>query len=606
MSAAPSRPPSDLRLAWDLLERRERRIALLLIPAFTVSAILQAAGIASVLPFLSLVADPTIIDRSRLLHRLYELLGFTSHASFLVFTGTAALVVLLLTNGMNALADWFMLRFSWRLNHVLSERLLEQYLAKPYAYFLDHNSSTLVKNMLAEVRQAVTGWLLPWMQLVARTCVVVFILALLVVAHPLLALTVLTMMTAVYLAIFLSVRRRLKHIGQLRSDANRDMYKAATEALIGVKDIKLLGRETVFLRRYALWSRRYSRYMATQQVVAQLPRYALESVAFGGLLVMVLVLLARESDLSRLLPVLGLYGFATYRLLPSLQAIFAAVASIRFSVPALQQVHAGLAEFRTRHVIDRRTLAPLPFRDRIEMRGVSFRYAAAAATILHDFDLAIAAGTTVAFVGPTGSGKTTTVDILLGLLFPAAGTLTVDGVVVDEATAPRWQMNIGYVPQQIFLADDTVTANIALGVRPREVDQAAVERAARLANIHDFIVQELPQGYATMIGERGVRLSGGQRQRLGIARALYDDPAVLVLDEATSALDGVTEDTIFDAVHHIGRSKTVVMIAHRLSTVRGADVIYLLDKGRILARGTYDELLSTCPEFRALAQVDRR
>ncbi len=598
--------PSHLRMAWSLFDRRERRIVLMLLPAFTVTAILQVAGIASVLPFLTLVANPDIIERNRWLHWAYQTFGFTTHTRFLIFTGILALVVLVVTNTLSALSDWLMLRFSWRLNHVLGLRLLEQYLARPYAFFLDHNTSTLVKTIFSEVRQAVTGYILPMMELVSRSTVVAFILGLLVAANPLLAGTVLVLLSGAYLVIFVVIRRRLKRLGEDRAAAQGAMFKAANEVLTGVKDIKLLGREQLFLRRYTRGSHRYSRALATQQVVAQLPRYALETVAFGGLLFLVIFLLARGENLSKVLPVLGLYGFAIYRLLPALQSVFGAMATIRFNGPALAQVYADLADRRSRHVTDRSRLDPLPFQDRIELHDVAFHYPTGSHPVLEGFDLAIEAGATVAFVGPTGSGKTTTVDILLGLLAPTRGTLTVDGVTVDGATVPRWQMNIGYVPQQIFLADDTVAANIALGVRPADMDLAAVERAAQLANIHDFVVDELPAGYDTVIGERGLRLSGGQRQRLGIARALYEDPAVLVLDEATSALDGVTEDAIFDAVHRIARSKTVIMIAHRLTTVRGCDVIYVLDRGRIVAHGRYDDLLAASPAFRALAQVDRR
>ena len=247
---------------------------------------------------------------------------------------------------------------------------------------------------------------------------------------------------------------------------------------------------------------------------------------------------------------------------------------------------------------------PLPFKDKLELRNVAFQYPETDTPVIKDFSLTIKANTSVAFVGSTGSGKTTTVDILLGLLEPKTGQLVVDGVEVTEDNVAGWQKNLGYVPQLIYLNDDTIARNIAFGVHPTQLDMAAVERAAKLANIHDFITEELPQGYETPVGERGIRLSGGQRQRLGIARALYHNPEVLVLDEATSALDGVTEDSIFNAVDDIGKSKTIVMIAHRISTVRNCHVIYVLEKGRIVAQGTYDELLASSAKFRAIAQVE--
>ncbi len=296
--------------------------------------------------------------------------------------------------------------------------------------------------------------------------------------------------------------------------------------------------------------------MAQQQVYALLPRYAFETLAFGGLLVIVLYLLVREQNLSAVLPTLGVYAFATYRLLPALQSIFGSFSSMRFSAAAVDLLHADLELAQPVPDHRRDTIDPLPFRERLELRNLTFAYPNAPRSVFTDFHLKVEARTSVALVGATGSGKTTAVDLLLGLLTPQDGQLLVDGVPVDRDNVSAWQKNLGYVPQQIFLADDSVEANIAFGVPAAKVDRAGVEAAARKANIHDFIVGELPHGYDTEIGERGLRLSGGQRQRLGIARALYNDPEVLILDEATSALDNVTEDSVFHAVNEIGKSKT--------------------------------------------------
>src|SRR5690606_11800566 len=296
-------------------------------------------------------------------------------------------------------------------------------------------------------------------------------------------------------------------------------------------------------------------------------------------------------------------AIATLRLLPALQSLFASMTNLRFSVPSIDVLHHDVQGTGFQRLDDARGLEPLPLRDRLELRHVDFSYPTARGRVLEDFTLTVRANSTVGIVGATGSGKTTTVDILLGLLHPDTGTLTVDGIVVDDENRRPWQMNLGYVPQQIYLADDTIAANIAFGIREQDVDLAATERAARMANIHDFSSEELPEGYQTVVGERGVRLSGGQRQRLGIARALYHDPSVLVFDEATSALDGVTEESIFRAVSELGKSKTIIMIAHRMTTVRECDVIYLLDKGKVLDSGSFGELLNRNERFRAMAQA---
>lgn len=586
-----------------LLSRAERKQVFLLVPMIAVMALMQVVGVASVMPFLALVADPSAVESSRLLSRAYELLAFQSYDSFLVFAGVGALTLLLLSNAISAYTDWMLLRFSWRLNHALSKRMLERYLHKPYVFFLSQNTSRLGKNLLSEVKQVVKGFVVSGMKLIAKGIVAVFILILLVAVNPMLALMAFGLLGGAYVVIFLGVRNRLAVIGKKRSLNDRERFKTANEALSGAKEIKLLGKERAFLELYTVPSKRYSRYMANHQVISTLPRYGLETIAFGGMILIVLYLLGSGQGLANILPLLGLYAFATYRLMPALQNIFSSSTDMRFSAPAVDLIFNDIADGELELPPERETVKPLAFHREIRMERVTFGYPESR-PVISDFDLRIESNSTIALVGPTGSGKTTTVDILLGLLTPQAGRLLVDDVPVTAANLPNWQANLGYVPQEIYLADDTVARNIAFGVPVNRVDMAAVERAAKLANIHDFIVSELPQGYQTVTGERGARLSGGQRQRLGIARALYHDPSVLVLDEATSALDGATEESIFKAVSEIGKSKTVVMIAHRLATVRDCDLIYVLDEGNVVVKGSYDELLASNVEFRRLAKLD--
>ena len=587
---------------YDLMDPSERKRFFLLLPAVTAMALMQVVGIASVLPFLALVTDPTVVETNALLARVYDALGFSGMNAFLVFAGVAALVLLVVSNGFTAFVEWLLLRYSWHLNHDLSVKLLREYLAKPYVFFLDRNTAGLATNILSEVKQAVRGFVLAALQLLSRGVVTLFVLGLLVALYPMLALMTFGFLGAAYGITFLLVRRGMAESGRLRSQADRARFQAASEALSGIKDIRILGREEPFLRRFERHSRVYEAQMARQQVIAAVPRYAFETIAFGGMLMIVLILLMRGQGVQEIVPTLGVFAFATMRLLPALQSLFAALSALRFSTPSIDVLHRDL-EALGRHPAPSKPVAPLPFRESIELRGVTFRYPGTPKPVIHGFDLSIAANTTVALVGATGSGKTTTVDILLGLLEPEEGELLVDGVPITDENRRAWQANLGYVPQQIYLADDTIAANIAFGVRREEIDMAAVERAARLANVHDFIVGELPDGYGTMVGERGVRLSGGQRQRLGIARALYHDPKVLVFDEATSALDNVTEESIFRAVSDLGKSKTIVMIAHRMTTVRGCDVIYVLDRGAVQAQGTYHDLLERSPLFRSMVEA---
>ena len=589
----------------ELIRPVDRRRLYRLMPFVLLNALIQVVGIASIMPFLALVSNPDTIDTNTLLRWAYSAFGFTSQTSFLVFVGCSVLAVLVVSNGVAAWTQLSLLRFSWDMHHQVSVRMLREYLWKPYTFYLDHNTAAMAKNVLGDVRQAVAGYLVSGMTLTAHLMTSVLVFVLLVVVNPLLAVASLLLIGGSYLLIFRLVRQRVATAGRVRSSTNQERYKAANEALAGIKEIKVLGKEQPFLQRFKAPSWKFGRVMANKSVIAMLPRYVLETVAFGGMLLIVVVWLGQERDLANLLPTLGVFAFAAYRLLPALQSIFQGLTSMRFSASAVNALYMDAPTPKAGSARKHRTdLPPLTVRRRLELRNVVFAYDGAARPVFDGFDLVIEANTSVALVGPTGSGKTTAVDLLLGLLTPQEGSLCVDGEpVVGEAMA-AWQRNVGYVPQVIFLADDTVAANIAFGIHPDDIDAAAVERAARQANIHDFVVRELPKGYATVVGERGVRLSGGQRQRLGIARALYHDPAVLILDEATSALDNVTEESVFGAVKEIGLSKTVVMIAHRISTVRDCDVIHVLDNGSVVAMGTFDELLAKSSAFRALARAD--
>ncbi len=584
-----------------LLTPRERRRLGLVFLGVTGAALLEVAGVASVVPFLSVIGNPEMIEENALLNWLYSSLGFTSVDRFLLFLGFIVLVVLVTSNVFRAVVHWALYRFSWMRNHSLSRRLLSAYLQRPYAFFLAEHSSNLGRNILAETQHLVQGIVVPGLRLVAGLVVLAFLLAFLIAVDPVLAVVVVASVGGAYGVIYSLVRGRLRRLGQQRVEANRERFKVTGEAFGGIKLLKLLGREREVLDTFSPASYRFSSNMASRQVIAEIPRYALETVAFGGILIIVLYLLATRQHLGQVLPLMGLYAFAGYRLMPAVQQVFAGMSQVRFHQAVLDTLFSDLR--RGSESLPRSSaLRPLRMERAVELRQVTFHYPTAERPAVEDITLSVAVGTSIALVGRTGAGKTTVADITLGLLRPEEGALLVDEQEITDELLPRWQRNLGYVPQDIYLADDTVAANIAFAVPQSKIDMQAVERAARIANIHEFITGELPQGYDTIVGERGVRLSGGERQRVGIARALYHDPQVLVLDEATSALDGTTEAAVFQAIDNVARSKTLIIIAHRLATVRGCDTVYLLDHGRIVAQGTYDELLEQSETFRQMAK----
>jgi ATP-binding cassette, subfamily B, bacterial PglK len=599
--------PELIRKLFDLLTRREKVQLLGLVAVLLLVAVVEVAGIASIMPFMAVVTNPGVIHTNEWLNNVFVALGFQNEQAFLIFLGVFALVLLVLSNFIKAASTWLTLRYHNRLNYLMARRLLARYMAQPYSFFLNRNTAELGKNILTEVRTVVSGVLSPATRVVSSSLVIIAIMSLLIAVDPSVALAIATVLGSVYGAIYLVARRRLSVIGQQQIQANAEKYKSAGEGMSGIKDLKVLGREQTLLLRFATAAELHARNNVTAGVISQMPRFALEIVAFGGITLVVLHLLGKGQEGAHVVPLLALYAFAGYRLMPALQELFASFAELRQNAPALELLHRDLAHTGAGQDDPEARLAanshakPLPFTRDIELRNLSFRYEGAKDPALRSVNLVIQSNTSVGLVGPTGCGKTTTVDIILGLLSPSEGAMLVDGIEITQHNLPNWQRNLGYVPQQIYISDDSVARNIAFGMPDREIDMGAVRHAARIANLAEFVETELPQGYETQIGERGLRLSGGQRQRIGIARALYRDPKVLVMDEATSALDGITEESVMDAVRTLSRKKTVILIAHRLTTVRECDVIYVLDHGRIVSTGTYEDLKRESAWFRAAA-----
>jgi ABC-type multidrug transport system fused ATPase/permease subunit len=563
------------------------------------AAVLEMLAVASIMPFLAALASPDLAASDPRLAKLQALLGAHEPSAFLAVLGGIVLLILVMANAFSAASTWLMLRFANRQGHALGVRLLASYLAKPYAFYLSRHTAELQKNVFAEVYRVTSGVLIPAAQIVAKLSVAALISALLLFVDPLMALAVAGVLGGAYALLYKFARTALHAAGRVSVEAGTLRARHALEMLAGAKEIKLLGREAEFLERYREPSLQWADAQTKAQAIGQLPRYAVEAVAFGLILLLAIVLLGAGRGMGELLPLLGLYAFAGYRLIPALQLVFAGFAAIRNSRAALDAVIRDLrpdGEAPTSPTGHR-----IPIASAVELVNVRFRYPGEAAWTLQSINLHIPRNASVALVGATGCGKTTVIDLLMGLLRPTEGGLRVDGVEIDERNVRAWQRSIGHVPQQIFLCDDTIARNIALGLPDAGIDRSRVERAARLARLHDFVASSLPRGYDTVVGERGIRLSGGQRQRIGIARALYADPDLLVLDEATSALDNVTENAVFEALQALAGRKTVVMVAHRLSSVRGCDVIHVMEQGRIVESGRYEELIGTSPRFRALA-----
>jgi ABC-type bacteriocin/lantibiotic exporter with double-glycine peptidase domain len=402
-----------------------------------------------------------------------------------------------------------------------------------------------------------------------------------------------------YFLLFKILQQRNRNVHATIAERRASALRLASEALSGVKELKVLGSEQSSIEMYSVPAAAVARADARHQVLATLPKYMLESIGFVGIVLIVLLLLMRGEAQMTAVPLVAVYAFAGYRLMPALQHLYTNIHFIQYHAPSLKMIVEALraAKPASRPADAAQRATPLALEQAIEIENLSFRYPSAPSDVLDNISLRIKAKSVVGIVGSTGSGKSTLLDIILGLLEPSAGRLVIDGVTLDEKLVRRWQAGLGYVPQQIFLTDGTIAENIALGVAPSEIDLARIQSVAKAAHVDEF-VEQLTDRYNSRIGERGVRLSGGQRQRIGIARALYRNPGVLLFDEATSALDNLTEQSVMSTLRTLMGEKTIILVAHRLTTLRLCDQIILLENGRISHQGTYEELLVRSEFFR--------
>ena len=588
-----------------LFSERERRRFCVLMAVMVFVAFAEVFGISTILVLLQILSDPNKIFENQYLNWMYELFGFATTFGFQVFLAIVVLIVVMLSMLVKAGGNYAIIRFSTMRGFTLSSRLLQAYLHQPYTWFLERNSADVKKSVLGEIQNLVNKIIVPGSRLLSNLLLAVSILGFLLFVDPLVAIVSSVMLGGAYAAIYLKMRVKLLRLGEEILAANKERFRLTQEATDGFKEVKLMGLEESYVSSFKNPARRLARSAALSQVINQIPRYALEALTYAVLMAIILFMIFRDSgDLTQAIPILGVFAISVMRLLPALQQIYSAIASIRNSKPVLDHIYNDYCDAmaqRVKEPIGATETNKLPVEEGIVLDKVRFQYASGEKPAVNDLDLTIPAFSTIGIVGGTGAGKTTVVDLILGLLIPEKGEIRIDGTVLNRENIHAWRRSLGYVPQTIYLTDSTVARNIAFSTGDGPIDMAAVERAAKTAMLHDFVMNELPDGYETMVGERGVRLSGGQRQRIGIARALYHDPSLLILDEATSALDNLTERAVMSAVQNIRNDKTIIMIAHRLSTVKKCDQIILLERGKVASIGTYDELVESNETFRRMA-----
>jgi ATP-binding cassette, subfamily B, bacterial PglK len=583
-----------------LLSRRERKSAVLLVGMILIMALIDMIGVASILPFMAVLTNPELVKTNIILNTAYEtsgIFGVETNNQFLFALGIAVFLLLIISLTFKALTSYVQVRFTSLREYSIAKRLVEGYLHQPYSWFLNRHSADLGKTILSEVGIIISKGIGPMMNLITQSAVTITLLILLILVDPKLTLIVTLTLGAAYGLMYKFSKNLVNQIGKKRLKANQWRFTIINEAFGAFKELKVAGLEEIYIKRFSDPAKTLAHQSALLAIISQLPRFALEAVAFGGIVLVILYLIPESGDVINVMPVIGLYVFAGYRLMPALQKIYVSLTELGAVGPSLDAIYDDLKRLHaTTKKIGKNSLA---FDKSISLKNIYYNYPNTSRTALKNINFNIFARTTIGLVGATGSGKTTTVDIILSLLEPQQGTIEVDNKVINKFNRRAWQNFIGYVPQEIFLSDDSIAANIAFGVDHKEIDLKAVEHAAQIANLHKFVVDELPLQYKTTVGERGVRLSGGQRQRIGIARALYHKPKLLILDEATSALDNLTEEAVMEAVHKLRKNITIIIIAHRLSTVKKCDKIFLFNKGQLEGQGTFEELIKISNNFQA-------
>lgn len=576
--------------------RHRRRFAGVVVVSLLVG-LCEVVGVASVAPFVALAADPSLLERNAALAAVHGALG-TGVDGTVAVLGACAFALLAATVVARNWGYHVLMGFVQRQAADLSVELFDRYLAEPYDRFLGRRPSDMAAALASEVEEVASGAILGAMRIVAYGLIALAIGAVLVALEPVGALAIGTGLALAYGGLYAACRGPLFRLGRRRVDETRRAHRALVAAMASVREAKLSGTEARLVAGFAAPAGALARIRTRMSLLELAPRGGLEILTFGGMILFALwTLAARGGDLAAALPLLGIYAVAAMRLFPVLQRLFSAAAGFRAAAPALADLAAEIAAHRARPSPAAAALPCLRREIRIE-RG-RFAFPGAARSVIEGVDLAIPAGGRVGLVGPTGAGKSTVAEVVAGLLPLTDGRLVLDGRPLDDAARRAWGRSIGYAPQRIELLPATIAANIAFdGEAP---DPARLERAARLAQV-DAFVRELPGGFDAVVGAGGLRLSGGQAQRIGLARALYRDPPVLILDEATSALDAQTEQRVLHAVFGLG-GKTILMIAHRLSSVRRCGLIYHLDGGRVVGHGSFDALRTRSPRFRALCEL---
>ncbi len=568
------------------------------------AAVLEVIGIGLIPVYVSIVADPERILRYEFVQSFFAFWGISTSQGILIGGGVVLFALFVLKNLYLVIFFYVKSRFVYNRNFSIASRMMVAYMKAPYAFHLQRNTAELLRNTSQEVRLFVQQVLKPVIEMAKEVVMIAAIVLFLLIVEPIISLVVITVFASTSGLFLIITQKRMKQYGRKELKIRNDWIKSVNQGLGGIKEIRVLNRESDFIDSFRKIVRKSSHLQTMKNFLSHIPKPIIETSAIAAIMLIAFAMTIQGRSVAAIIPVLTLFAMATVRLMPAIQNITKSQTNIRYNIASVDPLYNDLVQLKnsekefTANRIDNNLFA---FNHKIDVSDLYYQYAESSEEALNGVSFTIKKGSSVAFTGGSGAGKSTIVDILLGLLEPIKGNVHVDDVSIYQNLS-GWQKNIGYIPQHIYLADETMRKNIAFGVSEKEVDDEKVWNAVKLAQLEE-LVRHLPDGLNTFIGENGTRLSGGQRQRIGIARALYHNPSVLVMDEATSALDNITEKQIINSIESLKRERTIIMVAHRLTTVMNCDTIFFMKNGKIVSIGPYEELLSKDQGFRELAQL---
>ena len=592
-----------IRQLFSLLSPEQVKQFYVLQVLVVVMAFTELLGIASIAPFMALIGDISILEKSNIFAELYQMSGLTNPMDFVFYMGLLVLVALTVSTIVSMFTIWKLALYGTTVGVEIADRLYAYYMQEDWQFHASGSSAQLTKQVSIEAMRLTNSIVQPLMQMNAKAVLATLISVSILIYNPIIAVIGLLIFALAYIVLYKLVRRKLAFNGQEISQVSTDRFRLMNEGFGGIKDVLLLNRSHDFIERFEKSGKIYARALGLNTAIGQVPRYFMELIAFGSMIGLVLLLIKLHAgNLGAVLPILAVYALAAFKLLPALQQIYSNIAQIKGNLSAFEALKGDLKKSLSQNkCLNKKSISMrIELTEKIALNNVSFNYPGKSIPALNGVNIIIPVNSVVGLVGSSGSGKSTLIDLLLGLLTPQSGSLYIDNTHVTRENKRAWQNTLGFVPQSIFLSEGSIAENIAFGIPDKDISLDQINKTIKLAHLTEM-VEQLPDGVNTKVGERGVQLSGGQRQRIGIARALYHEADILVFDEATSALDGITEKIIMDAIHEFSGKKTIIMIAHRLKTVQKCDIIYLMEQGKVIDKGTYKELLKKNIQFKKMA-----